>query len=255
MKHTNRLVRHYVNQALQGQQIALDGRSANYLTATLRLSVGAQVVLFNGAGVERWATIAALGRGRVDMELGEATQVQAPSPLTIHLIQALAKGDAMDTAVQKATELGVARILPVTTQYSVVKLSEERRQRRLAHWQNVAYSACEQCGRHYPPLIDALLPLTDCLAGLTVAGPRVLLDPSGHKPLSDLVPGRPGEVTLLIGPEGGLSTTDCAIAAEHGFEAYSLGPRILRTETAAMAACALLQSRAGDLGALSLHSA
>lgn len=247
MKHTNRLVRHYVSQPLQGGQVALDGRSANYLAATLRMGVGARVVLFDGAGIERWATITALGRNQVEMSLGEATHVQAPSALTIHLIQALAKGDAMDTAVQKATELGVARILPVTTQYSVVKLPAERRQRRLAHWQNVACSACEQCGRHYPPTIEALLPLKDCLAGLTTQGPRVLLDPNASLSLSEMIPSSLTQVTLLIGPEGGLSARDRATAADHGFEACSLGPRILRTETAAMAACAVLQNRAGDL--------
>ena len=248
MKHSNRLVRHYVNQALKGTQVVLDARSANYLTTTLRMAVGARLVLFDGAGIERWATITTTGRGRVELQLGEPIPVQAPSGLAIHLIQALAKGEAMDAAVQKATELGVARILPVTTQYSVFKLPAERRQRRLVHWRNVACSACEQCGRHYPPRIEALLPLQECLAALHTTGPRILLDPGADQPLAGVNTSDSDQVALLIGPEGGLSATDRDAAAEYGFEARSLGPRILRTETAAMAACAVLQSLAGDLG-------
>lgn len=247
MKHTNRRIRHYVNQPLQGTHIALDARSANYLTATLRLGVGAEVVLFDGNGTERWGTISSLGRRQVEIQLGNTIQPQAPSCLAIHLIQALAKSEAMDTAVQKATELGVARILPVTTQYSVVKLPEERRQRRLAHWQSVAYSACEQCGRHYPPRIEALASLQECLSALETGDTRILLDPGAQQPLAGITRDDLTEVTLLIGPEGGLSEADQDVATKFGFEACSLGPRILRTETAAMAACAVLQSQAGDL--------
>lgn len=211
------------------------------------MTVGARVILFDGAGNERWATIVSLSRGKVDVELGEATQVQAPSRLAISLIQALPKSDAMDMAVQKATELGVARILPVITEFSVVKLAAERRQRRHAHWERVARSACEQCGRHFPPQIKPLEPLTECLAGLPTTGSRLLLDPAANQPLAAVPADELDEVTLLIGPEGGLSDNDIQSALNHGFEAYSLGPRILRTETAAMAACAVLQCGGGDL--------
>ena len=248
MKHTNRLVRHFVDLPLQGAWVALDARSANYLTATLRLGTGARVILFDGAGTERWATITGSSRGKVAVELGEAIPVQPPSPLSIHLIQALPKSDAMDMAVQKATELGVARILPVTTEFGVVKLPAERRQRRLIHWQHIASSACEQCGRHFPPQIQPLLSLQECLGGLTTTGARLLLDPGANQPLAALPAHELDEVTLLIGPEGGLSDNDIQFALNHGFETYSLGPRILRTETAAMAACAVLQCQGGDLG-------
>ncbi len=248
MKHTNRLVRHFVSLSLQGARVTLDARSANYLTTTLRLGTGAQVVLFDGAGTERWATITGSSRGKVELELGEAIPVQPPSPLSIHLIQALPKGDAMDMAVQKATELGVARILPVTTEFGVVKLPAERRQRRLVHWQHIARSACEQCGRHFPPQIEPPLSLQECLAGLTTTGLRLVLDPGAVRPLARVAANGHDEMTLLVGPEGGLSDGDLELAVNHGFESYSLGPRILRTETAAMAACTVLQCRGGDLG-------
>jgi 16S rRNA (uracil1498-N3)-methyltransferase len=245
--NSRRLIRHFVTQPLAGATVTLDGRSANYLGNTLRLGTGAQVVLFNGTGTERFATVTAITRGKIGLQLGEARPHQPVSPLNIRLVQGLAKGEAMDAAIQKATELGVAHISPVTTQFSVVKLPTQRAQRRLAHWQNIAWSACEQCGRHYPPQIEAVKTLAECLADLEPGDTRLVLDPTAEQTLAELVLDPMTRVTLLIGPEGGLSCADTHTAQANGFNACSMGPRILRTETAAMAACAILQNRVGDL--------
>jgi len=245
--NSRRKVRHFVSHPLEGGSVTLAGRSANYLANTLRLGAGAQVVLFNGIGTERYATVTALSRGQIDLALGEARSHQPVSPLVIRLVQGLAKGEAMDTAIQKATELGVARISPVTTQFSVVKLPTQRAMRRLAHWQNISWSACEQCGRHYPPQIDSVRTLAECLAELEPGDTRLMLDPTAEQGLTAFAVDHPTAVTLLIGPEGGLSAQDADTARASGFKACSMGPRILRTETAAMAACAILQNRSGDL--------
>ncbi len=242
-----RLVRHYVDQPLAGGTITLAGRSANYLGNTLRMGAGDQVVLFNGKGTERYATVTTQSRGQIDLTLGEDRPHQATSPLAIRLVQGLAKGEAMDAAIQKATELGVAQIAPVTTQYSVVKLPAQRAQRRLAHWQNVSWSACEQSGRHYPPEIDQLRPLDECLGSLDAGDSRLVLDPAAQQSLAAQQLDGITAITLLIGPEGGLSAQDMDTALAHGFTPCALGPRTLRTETAAMAACAILQNRWGDL--------
>ena len=252
MKSKNRRqFRHFVDQPLAGESLTLEDRSANYLTNTLRLGMGAAITLFDGKGTERRATITALGRGRVQLTLGEDLPCQPDSPLSIRLIQGLAKGEAMDAAIQKATELGVTRIAPVTTQYSVVKLPPERAERRLAHWENVCKSACEQCGRHYPPVVDGIKTLAECLADLDAEGEpshaRLMLDPTARIKLPALDLQGTSNVSLLIGPEGGLSRKDRDAASAHGFIPCSLGPRILRTETAAMAACAILQTQLGDL--------
>ena len=245
-----RYVRHFVSESLARDRVTLTDRSANYLANTLRLGVGAEVVLFDGKGLERAAKITTVTRGRMELVLGEPIPHQPGSPISIRLIQGLAKGEAMDMAIQKATELGAARITPVTTQYSVVKLPAERAARRLAHWQSVANSACEQCGRHYPPQIDAVQTLTECLDELEPlqdSAARFMLDPAATNSLATFGLEPASKVSLLIGPEGGLSERDSAAASAKDFVRVSLGPRILRTETAGMAACAILQSRLGDL--------
>lgn len=181
-------------------------------------------------------------------------QAAAPlpeSPLELSLLQAVAKGEAMDLIVQKAAELGVKSIYPVLTDFGVVRLDDTRAARRTDHWQKIAQSACEQSGRHYPPTINLPRRLADALARVPSEGIRVTLDPSGAETLHGVAlgAGAVSRLSLLVGPEGGLSGSELDQADGAGFRRVSLGPRILRTETAALAACTLAQALWGDLAA------
>ena len=241
------MIRHFVSQNLQSSCVRLGKRSANYLGRTLRLKAGASVVLFNGEGLERLATITELRRHHVTLALGEHQQPLAHSPLSITLIQGLAKGGAMDWIVQKATELGITQIWPVTTAYGVVRLNADRAARRLDHWQSIANSACEQSGRHRPTTIMPVQTLQQVLDTLPEEGLKIALQPGCDKSLATLKKTRTDSVTVLVGPEGGLDDSDMALAGPAGFQCRHLGPRILRVETAAITACVLLQAAAGDL--------
>jgi len=162
------------------------------------------------------------------------------------LLQGLPKSDAMDLIVQKAAELGARALVPVHTEFSVVKLDAERSERRLDHWRRIAQSACEQCGRHQPPRIEPPLPLAAALAALPVAGSRFALDPSAEHTLGEQNLPIP-ELVVAIGPEGGFAAADWRRLDAAQFARVALGPRILRAETAALAVCAIAQSRWGDL--------
>jgi 16S rRNA (uracil1498-N3)-methyltransferase len=173
-------------------------------------------------------------------------QDQRPEDCTPELVQGISRGERMDFVIQKATELGVHRISPVLTEFSVVKLQADRASRRLLHWNKIAQSACEQCGRSKIPVIDEPSVLHDFLRGSTPAQSRLLLQPSATTSLHQI--GRPESVIdLLIGPEGGISDSETEMLLDAGFKAVSLGPRVLRTETAALAAVAILQAKWGDL--------
>ncbi len=220
--------------------------AAHHALRVLRLGVGDAVVLFDGEGGEFPGTIAEAGRG-VRVRLGERCAVERESPLELALAQALPAGDKMDLVVQKAVELGVARIQPLAAARSVVRLSGERAARRLAHWHQVAASACEQCGRNRVPEIAPILDLRQWLDGLprdneTV---RLLLSPAGGLRPRELAGAK--RFLLLAGPEGGLSGEETAAARLAGFADLRLGPRILRTETAGPAALAALGALLGDL--------
>ena len=169
--------------------------------------------------------------------------------LNLTLLQALPKSDAMDLIVQKAAELGARALVPVHTEFSVVKLDAERSERRLEHWRRIAQSACEQCGRHQPPRIEPPAPLAAALAALPGAGSRFALDPSAEQALGEqTLPAR--ELVVAIGPEGGFGAADWRRLDAAQFTRVALGPRILRAETAALAVCAIAQSRWGDLAEL-----
>ena len=233
---------------LDGTRVTLDSPDAHYLGNVLRLRKGERVTVFNGRGEERLATIERLDRQRAELSLG-ARRAALPEPtIEVTLVQSLVKNDAMDLIVQKATELGVRRICAVKTDHSVVRLDATRTDRRLAHWRKIAQSACEQSGRHTPPTIDCYAALGECFAGL----PDDALKIAFHARATSAAPTLPrsvGKVCLAIGPEGGFSATDLdQIAAAH-FIALRLGPRILRAETAAVAACTFAALRWGDLGA------
>ncbi len=226
-----------------GATVELSERTARHVAA-LRLRVGDAVILFGGDGHESAAVITGTGKRGVVATVRERRAVDRESPLEVRLAQGVCAGDRMDLVLQKATELGVAAIQPIVTARSVVRLSSERQERREAHWQNVVIAACEQCGRNRVPRVAPSLGFGAFFAAPAEAGTRVLLAPDGETTVRSLAPRAP--VTVLIGPEGGLATEERAIAVAAGFVTVRFGPRVLRTETAPLAALAALQAIYGD---------
>jgi 16S rRNA (uracil1498-N3)-methyltransferase len=243
-----RIPRIFVPQPLHpGRDIELPAQAGEHVARVLRLDRGHPLRLFDGNGGEYTGEIASLAKRVVTARVLEpAPATDRESPLRITLGQGIARGEKMDWILQKATELGVTRIVPLITYRTEVKLDADRAGRRLAHWQAVLASACEQCGRNRLPRIDEPVKLADWAAALDDdAGLRLALDPNGDANARDLAPGT--QVTLAVGPEGGLSEHDLATLAQAGFRGLRLGPRILRTETAGLAALAALQALHGDL--------
>ena len=243
-----RIPRVYVPQPLHpGREIDLPVQAGEHLVRVLRLERGHPLRLFNGDGNEYAGEIASLAKRGVTAHVGAiADAAERESPLRITLAQGIARGEKMDWILQKATELGVARIVPLVTDRTEVKLDAERAERRLAHWQAVLGSACEQCGRNRLPELFEPIRLADWAA--QAAGTdelRLALDPLGATSLRE-VPAA-SHMTLVVGPEGGLSEHDLDTLAQAGFAGLRLGPRILRTETAGLAALAALQALRGDL--------
>lgn len=226
--------------------ITLEGDRAHYLSRVLRVAPGAELAVFADGDGDYRASVASIGRREVRLSIGERQPAAAESPLSVTLLQGVARGERMGFVVQKATELGARRIVPVQTEFSVVKLDSRRAERRRAHWQNVARSACEQSGRCHVPRIEPPTSLATALAAVSSADARLVFVPSAGERLRD-VQRVDGEAEILVGPEGGLSAADLDAAVAAGFRAVSLGPRILRTETAALAALAALQASWGDL--------
>lgn len=242
-----RLIRVHTETALaEGARVTLRGPAAAHVTRVLRLGAGDAVTLFNGDGMDYPARITALRHGSVDAEVIGRTAARAESPLAMTLVQGIARAERMDLVVQKATELGVAAIVPVATARSVVKLDADSRDRKTAHWRGIAVAACEQCGRARVP--DVLEPVTLAarLAKPADAGLRFLLSPDADSSLAAAARGATS-VELLVGPEGGLEDAERKSALAAGYRACGLGPRVLRSETAALAALAVLQTIAGDL--------
>ncbi|MFZ5466772.1 MAG: 16S rRNA (uracil(1498)-N(3))-methyltransferase [Pseudomonadota bacterium] len=223
-----------------GQQVPLPREARQHMERVLRLKPGHPVIAFNGQGGQFAAEL--LGGGALSLLAFEA--VDRESPLPVRLIQGISKGERMDVTLQKATELGATRISPVTTGRSVVKLDEERAERRLGRWSGILQSACEQCGRNRLPRLDELKKLESVLAEPSGRAIRIVLAPEGVSSLADL--GRPPALDVLIGPEGGLSEEEIALAIQSGFTPVRLGPRILRTETAGLALLAAAQTLWGD---------
>jgi len=230
-----------------GAEFALPPDAAEHAARVLRLPAGAPLVLFNGDGSDYAAIITAIDKRTVRVQVSACEPVRNESPLPLLLAQGIARGDKMDLIVQKATELGVAGFVPLLTERSEVRLDAERAARRLAHWQSVAISACEQSGRARVPRVAPIQPLAAWLGGLPNDGAlRLALLPQGGKTIGALRFGAAGGV-LVIGPEGGLGEADTRALAQHGFLGLRLGPRILRTETAGLAALSALQACHGDL--------
>lgn len=215
---------------------------AHYLSRVLRLSVGAAVQLFDGSGDEFRGELISVTKKAVQVELREQVPGLPESKLSIHLGQGLSRGERMDWAIQKATELGVAQITPLFTERCEVRLNDERAQKRLEHWQQIAISACEQCGRSKVPVIHAPQLLKDWQASVQ-ADLKLVLHPVAQ-PLTQHA--TPHTLAFLIGPEGGLTEDEVAQAAEYGFQPARLGPRVLRTETAPVVALSVAQQLWGD---------
>lgn len=234
-----------------GITVSLTADAANHVARVLRLTVGSELRLFNGEGGEYAAKIVEINKKQVLVQIGEYFAVNTESPLKIHLGQAISRGEKMDFVMQKAVELGVTSITPIITERCGVKLSEERWNKRVQHWRAVAVSACEQCGRDKLPIIAEPILLADWLKQANT-GVQLVLDPDAGQTLRTIFPIGAGnntlikDVTLLIGPEGGLSEMEIELAKQNNFTSLNLGPRILRTETAGIAAIAALQSWLGD---------
>ena len=244
-----RLTRLHVGAPLApGARVALPEDAATHLLRVLRLQPGDPCVLFNGDGNDYEARLLAAGKRGYDAEVVSVrAAAAAESPLRIVLLQGIARGDKMDWILQKATELGVAGIVPVSSERSEVRLDAARAEKRLAHWRGIVASACGQSGRGVLPPVSAPQPLADAIAAPGLPGARFLLDPEADASIASMP--APGDGCLLaVGPEGGWSPRDRAQLQAAGFSGLRLGPRILRTETAGIAAIAALQSRFGDLG-------
>jgi 16S rRNA (uracil1498-N3)-methyltransferase len=231
-----------------GERVDLPARVAQHAVRVLRLRCGDALTLFNGAGGEYRARIIDGVRARVSVEVYEWLATERESPLSVSLVQALQAGEKMDLTVQKAVELGVGRIVPVLSRRSVLRLEGERAQRRLEHWRGIVAAACEQCGRNRLPEVAAPESLEKWLMRKPVnASVRLTLAPTAGCSLTTLPPAAGGAIELLVGPEGGLAPEEVRLAALTGFVSVRLGPRVLRTETAGLAALAAIQFLWGDL--------
>jgi 16S rRNA (uracil1498-N3)-methyltransferase len=241
-----RLNRVHVQVPVGGRvHVDLHGTAANHVARVLRLRAGDALILFDDAGGEYAAKVVSLGRDTVRVAVGEYLPINRESPLHVTLAQGISRGERMDVVVQKATELGVWRIIPLLTERTVVRLNDAQAANRLRHWRAIATAACEQCGRNHVPEITAPMSLQEFLVSDLPEGLRLLLNPDGRLKARNLPTG--DAATLLIGPEGGLSDAERTAAGAAQFQGLSLGPRVLRTETAALAALAIIQQQLGDL--------
>jgi 16S rRNA (uracil1498-N3)-methyltransferase len=238
----------YLDQPLTpGKVIPLPADLAHYVVGVLRLRAGAGLVLFNGRGGEYEAQVLQIRGRQVEVEIQAFQAVDRESPLPLRLGQGISRGERMDYAIQKAVELGVSAIDPVITQRSVVRLEGERADRRTAHWQGIVAHACAQCGRNRLPRLAPPATLSEWLRREGEPALKIVLDGNASQGLA-AVPYGGGPVILLVGPEGGFTAEELVLARASGFRPVSLGPRTLRTETAAVAGLTALQCYWGDLG-------
>ncbi|MDB6164282.1 MAG: rRNA ((1498)-N(3))-methyltransferase, partial [Xanthomonadaceae bacterium] len=237
---------HVPTELAVGATLALPETAATHLLRVLRLQPNDRCVLFNGDGCDYAARIVTAGKRDATVEILSAHALTNESPLQITLLQSLARGEKMDWILQKATELGVQAFVPVNSERSEVRLGDDRVDKRLAHWRGVVIAACEQSGRAWVPTVVAPQSMSDALDALTTTV-RCLLDPEATQAIAEFALPQ-SRCVLAVGPEGGWSPRDRMMLHAAGFIGLRLGPRILRTETAGIAAIAVLQSRHGDLG-------
>jgi 16S rRNA (uracil1498-N3)-methyltransferase len=232
---------YYPGKIELGEPMHLPKEQSHHLATVLRATAGESLILFNGQGGEYECDIESIRKNAVIVNLRNYVNINRESPLPIILAQGISRGERMDYTVQKATELGVTEIQPMFTEYGT-KLPEDRAEKKIAHWQAIAISAAEQSGRTAIPLIKPPLPFREVLK---LKGTLMIGDTEASEPIKALTPPNP-PVILLIGPEGGFADHEIAAATQAGAKRISLGPRILRTETAGMIAIALLQNAFGD---------
>jgi 16S rRNA (uracil1498-N3)-methyltransferase len=246
MTRTRSATRLYIPDAIPAHGV-LDTslEQAHHMIHVLRLEPGDAVTVFDGRGMEYDATIDRVTRSRVSVKVAPGRMVSRESPLSVTLAQGISSGERMDYTIQKAVELGARELQPIAAERSVVRLTSERATRRVSHWQAIAAAACEQCGRNVVPRVLPVASLTTWLASLPQETLRLTLSPEGPVALREVVPAV-NRAVLLVGPEGGLSARERDDAKIAGFTGVRLGPRVLRTETAAVAALAAMQVLWGD---------
>lgn len=241
-----RVIRHFLDLPLAvGGRVSLSESALAHLVRVLRLGVGDDFALFNGDGGDYHARLVSVGKRTAEADILDRTAVDNESALQVTLAQGIARGEKMDLILQKATELGVARIAPLLTDRTEVRLEPERLAKKMQHWRGVLAAACEQCGRAMLPQLLEPQPLAS-FAAADSSSRRFTLNPRGGIALSAAALNAQDTVTVLIGPEGGLSERDLAALRAARFEGLRLGPRILRTETAGLAAIAGLNALYGD---------
>ncbi len=243
-----RLTRVFVDLPLApGARVVLPESAGAHLVRVLRLREGEACVLFNGDGHDYDATLLSAGKRGVEAQVNDVRAVDNESPLRLVLLQGIARGEKMDLILQKATELGVAAIMPVFADRTEVRLDGDRLEKRVAHWRSVVASACEQSGRARIPELLAPRGLSEAAAALDADALKLTLDPLGEHRFDTLSQVNAAGIVIGIGPEGGWSEKDRVILRNAGFTGLRLGPRVLRTETAGLAAIAALQAKFGDL--------
>jgi 16S rRNA (uracil1498-N3)-methyltransferase len=239
-----RVSRLFVDNVLNvGQSVELDADASHYVRSVLRLKAEQEIVLFNGKGGEYQCRLDEVSRKTVRVRIEKFIARDVESPLTVRLGIGISRGDRMDWSVQKAVELGVNCITPLVTERCVIKFNDDKKQQRLQHWQNIILHAAEQSGRTRSPSLGDIASLPDWVGQQQDL--KVFLDPYAEQSLADLQPST-ASVTLLSGPEGGFSDQEREIARSHGFVPVRMGARILRTETAVLAALAAVQTLWGD---------
>jgi len=242
-----RLTRVYVDAPVTaGKSLVIEGSAANHITRVLRLRNGDELTVFDGTGGEFGARVEEFRKEAVIVSVAAHRALDRESPLPLTLAQGISRGERMDWIIQKATELGASRIVPVFTKRSVVRLDDKQAERKLQHWRAITVAACEQCGRNRIPELSLPTDIFDVVAPDTSGSTRLLLSPTGDLRIDDLTDVGKG-ITVLIGPEGGLEDVEQEAAIRAGFKAVRLGPRVLRTETAAIAALTIIQRYFGDL--------
>jgi len=227
-------------------ELALSEDAAGHIGRVLRMKEGQEVLLFDGSGAEFPATISQVSKKNVSVTLSERIERSSESPLDLHLGQVISRGDKMEFTIQKSVELGVNTITPLISERCGVKLDAKRFEKKLAQWQKIAIAACEQCGRNTVPVIRPIMQLEEWCSEPSEAL-KLNLHPRAKYSINTL-PEPINKVRLLIGPEGGLSADEISMTEQYKFEETLLGPRVLRTETAALTAITALQVRFGDLG-------
>ena len=225
-------------------EVTLDDTASQHLLKVLRLREGASVIIFNGHGESFEGVVTGSSGKRASVKLLQRIRSETESPLQLHVGLGISKGERMDYAMQKLVETGVHSITPLLTDYTVVKLDNKREQTRRLHWQGIIISACEQCGRSTLPQLHHVCNISQWITAASDEC-KLVFDATGTVKLESIEP-RPASVSVLIGPEGGLSEHEVSFASRNGFQVVRLGPRILRTETAAVAISAALQTLWGD---------